>query len=59
MTAEQCASIVLKATAQRKRELLMGSGRLAVWLKLVAPKFLDRFIVKSFIEPAFKRAQGR
>ena len=59
MTAEKCARIVLKAAAQRRRELLMGPGRLGVWLKLIAPKLLDRFIVKSFIEPAFKRAQGR
>ena len=59
MTAEQCARIDLKAAAQRRRELLMGPGRLGVWLKLIAPKLLDRFIVKSFIEPAFKRAQGR
>jgi short-subunit dehydrogenase len=58
MTAEQCAAIVLKAARRRDREVLMGPGRLAIWLKLFAPKYLERFIVKSFIEPAFKRTRG-
>ena len=50
MTAETCARLILKATAQRKRELVMTSGgRLGLWLKLIAPRLTDR-IARRAIE---------
>ena len=43
MTAEFCAQLILKAAAQRKRELVMTRrGRLGLWLKLIAPRLVDR-----------------
>jgi short-subunit dehydrogenase len=43
MTAESCAQLILKAAAQRKRELVMTRrGRLGLWLKLIAPRLVDR-----------------
>jgi len=43
MTAETCARLILTATAQRKRELVMTfGGRLGLWLKLIAPRLTDR-----------------
>lgn len=43
MTAELCAQLILKAAAQRKRELVMTRrGRLGLWLKLIAPRLVDR-----------------
>jgi short-subunit dehydrogenase len=43
MTAETCAQLILNATAQGKRELVMTfRGRLGLWLKLIAPGLTDR-----------------
>jgi len=58
MTADRCAEITLGAAHKRRRELLMGPGVLAVWLKLLAPGFLDWFSVKMFLEPVIRRAKA-
>jgi short-subunit dehydrogenase len=48
MTAETCAQLILKATAQRKRELVMTfRGRLGLWLKLIAPRLTDHIARKA------------
>ncbi|MFT3894325.1 MAG: hypothetical protein QM730_22055 [Anaerolineales bacterium] len=59
MTSAQCAEIVLKAAEKRRREVLMGPGALAVWLKVIAPGFLDWFAVKVFLEAAVRRAKAK
>ena len=54
MTAETCAQLILNATAQRKRELVMTfGGRLGLWLKLMAPGLTDRIARR-----AIKNIQG-
>jgi len=58
MTSEQCAQVVLKAAFKRRREVLMGPGTLAVWLKVIAPGFLDWFAVKVFLESAIRRSKA-
>ena len=58
MTSDQCAQIVLKAAFKRRREVLMGPGTLAIWLKVIAPGFLDWFSVKVFLESAIRRAKA-
>jgi short-subunit dehydrogenase len=58
MTAERCAEITLAAAYKRRREVLMGPGRLLVWLKLIAPGFLDRLSIKTILEPIIKRTQA-
>lgn len=58
MTADQCAKIVLKAAYKRRREVLMGPGTLATWLKVIAPGFLDWLAVKVFLEAAIRRAKA-
>jgi short-subunit dehydrogenase len=57
MTADQCAAITLKAAARRKREVLMGPGWLAVWLRMIAPGLADKITVKMVLKPLVKRAQ--
>jgi len=57
MTAERCAKITLEAAKKRRREVLMGPGTLAVWLKLLAPGLLDRLSVKIFLEPVIRRGR--
>ena len=56
MSAERCAEITLRAAYNRRREVLMGPGRLAVWLKVLAPSLLDWLAVKVFLEPTIRRA---
>ena len=56
-TADQCAEIVLEAAYQRRREVLLGPGVLATWLKMLAPGFLDWLTFKMFLEPAMRRAK--
>lgn len=58
MSADQCAQITLNAALRRRREILMGPGRLAVWLKVAAPGFLDWLTYKVFLEPVIKRAKA-
>ena len=58
MTADQCAKIVLNAAEKRRREVLMGPGTLATWLKVIAPGILDWFAVKVFLEAAIRRAKA-
>jgi short-subunit dehydrogenase len=58
MTSDQCAQIILNAAHKRRREVLMGPGVLAVWLKLIAPGFLDWFAVKIFLGAAIRRAKA-
>jgi short-subunit dehydrogenase len=58
MTADQCAEITLRATYKRRREVLMGPGALAVWLKVLAPDFIDWLSVKVFLKPIIRRAKA-
>jgi len=58
MTAERCAQITLDAAYKRRREVLMGPGLLAIWLKVLAPGFLDWLSVKVFLEPVIRRARA-
>jgi short-subunit dehydrogenase len=58
MTADQCARIVLDAARRRKREVVMGPGRLALWLKLIAPGLLDKLVFRTFLRPAIQRTSG-
>ena len=48
MTAEDCAKDIVKAVAGRKRELIMTTkARVGMWLKLVAPRLVDKIALKS------------
>jgi short-subunit dehydrogenase len=58
MTADRCAEITLRAALKRRREVLMGPGKLVVWLRLLSPAFLDWLAVKVFLEPAVRRARA-
>ena len=57
MTAERCAEITLQAADKRRHAVLMGPGRLATWLRALAPRLLDRLVIKVFLEPAIRRAR--
>lgn len=55
MTADTCARIIIHAAKRRKREVVMGPGWLASWLKLIAPGLLDKLTVTNFVRPALER----
>jgi short-subunit dehydrogenase len=51
MAAEECAQIMIKAIARRKREEVMTRrGKLGQWLKLIAPGAVDRVARKAIEE---------
>jgi hypothetical protein len=58
MSADHCAAITLRAAYHRRREVLMGPGPLAVWLKVIAPGFVDWLAVKIFLEPVIRRVKA-
>jgi short-subunit dehydrogenase len=48
MTVETCARLIVQATAQRRRELIMTTrGRVGQWIRLIAPEFVDRMARKA------------
>lgn len=48
MTSEQCARRIVKAAAQRKREVVMTlRGKLGLWLKLISPELVDRIAQRA------------
>ena len=51
MSAEECARIMIKAIAQRKREEVMTlRGKLGKWLKLIAPGLVDQVARRAIEE---------
>lgn len=48
----------MNAAARRRREVLVGPGRLRVWLKLLAPDLLEWATIKFVMEPAIRRARA-
>jgi short-subunit dehydrogenase len=51
MSAEECAHIMLNAIARRKREEVMTlRGKLGQWLKLLAPRMVDKIARKAIEE---------
>jgi len=48
MTVEECGQIILNATAKRRREVVMSlRGRVAQWIKLIAPGIVDRIAERA------------
>ena len=48
MPVEECARQIAAAMHERRRELVMTlQGRLGLWLKMIAPRIVDRMILKA------------
>jgi short-subunit dehydrogenase len=48
MTSERCAELMIGAMTRRDRALITSMrGRLALWLRLVAPAALDRMAARA------------
>ena len=51
MSVETCAAFIIKAVSKRKREVYMTfRGKLGSWLKLIAPKMIDRITKKAALK---------
>jgi short-subunit dehydrogenase len=59
MSAERCAEVALQAAYHRRRQVLMGLAPLAACLKVLAPGFLDWFIIKIFMKDIVSRIQSK
>lgn len=57
MSADRCAELILRAAEKRKREVMMGPGKVIAWLKLISPSLLDRFVI-AFLKSAVRRGQS-
>jgi hypothetical protein len=48
MTVEKCTRLMVKAIADRRRELVMTvRGKMGQWLKLAAPRLVDNLARKA------------
>ncbi|MFM2386590.1 MAG: hypothetical protein RL660_1347 [Bacteroidota bacterium] len=53
MSAQECASRIIAAIAQRKRHVVMTSqGKLTVWLNKLFPSLADKLVFKHFAKEA-------
>jgi len=58
MPVDECVRQIVRAMERRDRELVMtAKGKLGLWLKLIAPGFVDRLAVKALEER--DRQRGR
>ena len=49
MSAEECASIIIKGIEKRKRTIIMTTqGKLTVWMNKFFPSFVDKRVYKHF-----------
>jgi len=50
MSAEECADIILRSIAGRKRTVVMtGQGKLTVWMNKLFPSLADKLVYKHFL----------
>jgi short-subunit dehydrogenase len=48
MSVEECVRQIIRATASRKREVVMTlQGKLGLWMRLIAPGAVDRSVRKA------------
>ena len=48
MTPVRCANLIIRAMVERKREVLISFRiKLGLWLKLIAPKFVDKLAIRA------------
>jgi len=48
MSVEECARLIVNGTETRRREIVMSAkGKLARWVKLIAPRAIDRVALKA------------
>ncbi len=56
MSVEECARLIVRGAEARQRNIVMTSkGKLGRWLKLIAPRLVDRLALKALKQEARPR----
>lgn len=54
MTAAECARVIVRAGARRRREVVVGMrGKVGLWLKMLAPRAVDGIARRAIEEVRF------
>ena len=53
MPVDQCARLIVEGMQRRRREVVMGArGKVGLWLKLIAPRLVDRMALRALKKDA-------
>jgi short-subunit dehydrogenase len=55
MSADKCAQIVINAARMRRREVLLGPGKIGALMRLLAPRMTERFTINKVLKPISTR----
>ncbi len=58
MSSDRCARIIIEAARCRKREIMLGPGKIAAVLRLIAPASTDRFTISRVLRPIEERIRA-
>jgi len=58
MSSDRCAEIIMEAARRRKREIMLGPGKIGALLKLIAPITTERFTINRVLRPIEKRIRA-
>jgi short-subunit dehydrogenase len=58
MSSERCAEIIIEAARCRKREVMLGPGRISALLRLIAPRTTESIIINRVLKPISERARA-
>ena len=58
MSSDRCAEIIIEAARRRKREIMLGPGKIGALLKLIAPITTERFTINRVLRPIEKRIRA-
>jgi short-subunit dehydrogenase len=59
MSSERCAKIIIEAARCRKREIMLGAGKLAALLKLIAPRTTEYIVINKVLRPIGERINAK
>jgi short-subunit dehydrogenase len=55
MSSDKCAQIVIEAARMRRREVLLGPGKIGALMRLLAPRMTERFTINKVLKPISTR----
>ena len=58
MSSERCAEIIIEAARCRKREVMLGSGKVSALMRLIAPKMTEHIIINKVLKPIARRTRA-
>jgi short-subunit dehydrogenase len=55
MSSDKCAQIIIEAARTRRREVLLGPGKIGALMRLLAPRMTERFTINKVLKPVITR----